>query len=65
MYVIYIMLLAALPFAGFTVYDESAALKYVQGFHNWLNAIPSDLYALFGAGYLGYAGLRSYEKKKA
>ncbi len=65
MYVIYILLLAALPFAGFTVYDESAALKYVQGFQNWLNAIPTELYTLFGAGYLGYAGLRSYEKKKA
>lgn len=64
MYVIYIMLLASLPFAGFTVYDESAALKYVQGFHNWLNAIPTELYTLFGAGYLGYAGLRTYEKKK-
>jgi len=65
MYVIYIMLLASLPFAGLTVYDEGAALKYVQGFHNWLNAIPSDLYALFGAGYLGYTGLRTWEKKKA
>lgn len=64
MYVIYIMLLASLPFAGLAVYDETAALKYVQGFHNWLNAIPSDLYALFGAGYLGYAGLRTYEKRK-
>jgi len=65
MYVIYILLLGSLPFAGFTVYDEAAALKYVQGFQNWLNAIPSELYALFGAGYLGYAGLRTYEKKTA
>lgn len=64
MYVIYILLLASLPFAGFTVYDEAAALKYVQGFQNWLNAIPSELYALFGAGYLGYAGVRTWEKVK-
>ena len=27
-------------------------------------AIPADLYALFGAGYLGYAGFRSFEKVK-
>jgi hypothetical protein len=27
-------------------------------------AIPSDLYALFGAGYLGYTGFRSFEKVK-
>ena len=65
LYVMYILLLGSLPFAGFTVYNEALALKYVQGFQNWLNAIPSELYALFGAGYLGYAGLRSYEKKKA
>ncbi|OQB44981.1 MAG: hypothetical protein BWY00_01802 [Firmicutes bacterium ADurb.Bin153] len=65
MYVIYILILGSLPFAGFTVYDEGAALKYVQGFQNWLNAIPTELYTLFGAGYLGYAGLRTYEKKKA
>jgi len=27
-------------------------------------AIPADLYALFGAGYLGYTGFRSFEKVK-
>lgn len=63
MYVIYILILAALPFAAFTVINEGNALKYVQGFQNWLNAIPTDLYALFGAGYLGYGAFRSYDKK--
>lgn len=64
LYVMYILLLGSLPFAGFTVYNEALALKYVQGFQNWLNAIPSELYGLFGAGFLGYAGLRTWEKKK-
>jgi hypothetical protein len=29
-----------------------------------LGAIPSDLWWLFGAGYLGYTGARSFEKAK-
>jgi hypothetical protein len=29
-----------------------------------LGAIPSDLWWLFGAGYLGYTGARSFEKVK-
>ena len=34
------------------------------GIKNWLDAIPGDLYALFAAGYLGYTGARSYDKRK-
>ena len=29
-----------------------------------LAAIPESLWALFGAGYLGYTGARSYDKGK-
>jgi hypothetical protein len=29
-----------------------------------LSAIPSDLWWLFGAGYLGYTGARSFEKSR-
>ena len=65
MYVIYIMLLFSIPFGMMTIYSEADALKLVQGFHNWLNAIPSDLYALFGAGYLGYGAFRTYDKRTA
>lgn len=28
------------------------------------NALPDELYALFGAGYLGYTGARTYDKKQ-
>lgn len=31
---------------------------------NLLAAIPESLWALFGAGYLGYTGARSYDKGK-
>lgn len=30
-----------------------------------LRAIPSDLYTLFGIGYLGYTGARSFDKIRA
>jgi len=29
-----------------------------------LNAVPDDLWWLFGAGYLGYTGARSFEKRR-
>ena len=29
-----------------------------------LAAIPDSLWALFGAGYLGYSGARSYDKRQ-
>ena len=29
-----------------------------------LGAIPEDMWWLFGAGYLGYTGARSYDKTK-
>jgi hypothetical protein len=35
-----------------------------NGMKMWLGAIPEDLYTLFGVGYLGYAGARTWEKRK-
>ncbi|MCF8483444.1 MAG: holin family protein [Rhodospirillum sp.] len=34
-----------------------------QNITNLLAAIPSDLWWLFGAGYLGYTGARSFDKR--
>ena len=64
MYVIYIMLLFGIPMGFISAYDTAAAVAIAGGFKAWLAAIPSDLYALFGVGYAGYAGARSYEKVK-
>lgn len=65
MYVFYSILLLmgiVAPTVGIFYPAQSAQfyLNVAAGF----KAIPSDLYALFGAGYLGYAGFRSFEKVK-
>lgn len=64
MYVIYLLLLFGLPMGFISAYDPTIASNISIGFKQWLIAIPSDLYALFGVGYLGYAGARTWEKAK-
>lgn len=64
MYVIYLLLLFGLPMGFISAYDPTIASNISIGFKQWLIAIPSDLYALFGVGYLGYAGARTWEKTK-
>lgn len=64
LYVVYIYVLAAIPFGlGFAV-DPSIAAQVVSGVSSWLAAIPGEMWGLFGAGYLGYTTARSYEKRK-
>lgn len=63
MYVIYIYLLAAIPFGIVGVFYPTESGVMVENMGKWFEAIPGDLYALFGAGFLGYVGARSYDKK--
>jgi len=63
MYVIYIMLLASIPMGIVYAVSPITSGNIIAGFGAWLKAIPSDLYALFGAGYLGYGVFRTYDKK--
>lgn len=64
MYVIYLLLLFGLPMGFISAYDPTIASNISIGFKQWLTAIPSDLYALFGVGYVGYTGARTWEKAK-
>lgn len=64
MYVMYVMILSALPMGFLFAFNPGVAVAVTDGVGRWLNAIPGDLYALFGAGYLGYAGFRTFEKVK-
>jgi hypothetical protein len=64
MYVMYIMILASLPMGFLFAFKPDVAVAVTDGVGRWLNAIPGDLYALFGAGYIGYAGFRTFEKTK-
>lgn len=63
MYVIYILILTALPMGIIHAVNPDVAANISKGFGLWLKAIPESLYALFGAGYLGYSVSRSYDKK--
>jgi hypothetical protein len=62
MYVIYILILASLPYAIFYAFKPDIAAHLTDGMKAWLAAIPDSLYTLFGVGYLGYTGGRSWEK---
>ena len=64
MYVMYIMILASLPMGFLFAFKPDVAVAVTDGVGRWLNAIPGDLYALFGAGYIGYTGFRTFEKVK-
>ena len=64
MYVIYILLLFGIPMGFISAFNPDLALHVAQGFKAWLAAIPDSLYSLFGVGYLGYVGARSYDKAK-
>jgi hypothetical protein len=64
MYVIYTMLLMGIPMGFLSAYDPVVATNVAEGFKAWLDAIPKELYGLFGVGYVGYTGARTYEKYK-
>jgi hypothetical protein len=64
MYVIYILILAAIPMGVIFAVNPQISTNIIAGFGAWLKAIPSDLYALFGAGYLGYGAFRTVDKVK-
>ena len=64
LYVMYIIILAALPMGILAAFRPDVALNIANGFKFGLAAIPDAMWALFGTGYLGYVASRSYDKKK-
>lgn len=62
MYVIYILLLASIPMGFVYAADAALAQNITDGFKAWLASIPEPIIDLFGMGYLGYTGARSFEK---
>jgi hypothetical protein len=63
LYVIYVLILSAVPMGVLHSFHPDVAASIAVGFGKWLNAIPEPLYALFGAGYLGYTAFRSWDKR--
>lgn len=64
LYVMYIMILAAIPMGIIYAINPILAAHISDGLRAWLSAIPDALWGMFGAGYLGYVGSRSYDKKQ-
>jgi len=64
LYVMYIMILTAIPMGVVYAINQPLAANITAGVKAWLQAIPESMWALMGAGYLGYAASRSYDKAK-
>ena len=64
LYVIYIMILSAIPMGFLGFFHPDMATAVAEGMDQWLKAIPDSMWQLFGVGYLGYTGGRSWEKGK-
>lgn len=64
LYVMYAMILFAIPMGLIAAFDPSSALAIADGMTRYLNGLPEPLYALFGTGYLGYTVARQWGKVK-
>ena len=64
LYVMYILLLWAMPMGLIAAFSPRIAVNIAGGVAAYLNALPEPLYALFGTGYLGYTAARQWGKLK-
>ncbi len=64
LYVIYAMILWAIPMGLIAAVRPEAAANIAAGMNAYLNGLPEPLYALFGTGYLGYTAARQWGKAK-
>ena len=64
LYVVYIFILASFPMGLTYAFFPLEAKNITIGVNAWLAAIPEGMWVLFGSGYLGYVGARSYDKAK-
>jgi len=62
LYLMYVMLLFAIPMGILSAFDPSAAKNISHGMTGYLNSLPDELYVLFGTGYLGYTAARQWGK---
>lgn len=64
LYVMYVIILCALPMGVLSAFMPEAAQDIAAGINSYLNGLPEPLYALFGTGYLGYTAARQWGKVK-
>ena len=64
LYVMYVLLLTALPMGVLAAFSPVTARDIASGMNAYLAGLPEPLYALFGTGYLGYTAARQWGKVK-
>ncbi len=64
LYVMYAIILWALPMGLIAAVRPEAAQNIAAAINAYLNGLPEPLYALFGTGYLGYTAARQWGKAK-
>ena len=64
LYVMYVLLLTALPMGLLSAFSPATAQDIARGMNDYLSGLPEPLYALFGTGYLGYTAARQWGKIK-
>ena len=64
LYVMYALVLFALPMGVISAFAPGIAHGISGGITAYLGALPEELYALFGTGYLGYTAARQWGKAK-
>jgi hypothetical protein len=64
LYVMYAIILFAIPMGVLSAFDPEAAANISAGMTGYLRGLPDELYALFGTGYLGYTAARQWGKAK-
>lgn len=62
LYVMYVMILWAIPMGLVFAVKPDIAKAVTEGVKLWLAAIPSEMWTLFGVGYLGYTGMRGLQQ---
>jgi hypothetical protein len=64
LYVMYVMILWALPMGVLSAFRPDTARDIATGMNAYLGGLPEPLYTLFGTGYLGYTAMRQWGKIK-
>jgi len=62
MYVMYLMILTAIPYGVWYAIHPQSAVSAASGVNAWLKAIPDGMWATFGLAFTGYTVGRSMEK---
>ncbi len=65
LYVMYCLIALSIPFSVLHAVNPQLFGPISVGFKLWFEAIPDQLYWLFGTGYIGYAGARTFDKMKS